>query len=148
MGEDKQAMTSTPYAQRLGGGRRAEAEAAAARAARQAEIAAVMDRRNEAAGGFAARIGTSRERDQRITEQDEANRLAEQARVSQALEKRIALATGSQELTYSERLTVITLSANQISTKDLRSPTERDRDERAARDARSSSFDSAMYADG
>lgn len=145
MSDENEVQPPQSYATRLGSGRAEAAQVAAEKAARQAEVAAAMDRRNQAAGTLAERLGASKQREQRIAKEHEEAKGAELARVSDKLG---SLATSIQEnlgMSYSERLSTLTFPENEISTKDLRTPTERKRDARAARTARCANDD--LFAD-
>ncbi len=133
MSEKTEVKPPMTYAEKLRGQRDSDVAAAAQqRKDRKAEIAGVMDRRN---APLADRLATSRARDQLLADEaaaKAADKRAEQSRIGEKLASIASTIQGEQGLSYSERLGTITPPANNISTKDLRSPSERSRDEWAA----------------
>lgn len=127
MGENKSVQRPMTYAEKLRGiSDEALAEIAAKREERKAEIADAMDRRNTRDGAtLASRINRSKEREELVTGETEAEKTERLERVGTRLKSHADAIQAAEDLSYRERVTVITQPANEISTKDLRSPKQR-----------------------
>lgn len=129
MNDDNATQPPMTYAERLRGRRKSdEAKQAEHAAERKREIADSMDRRNTRAGTIADRLGISQAAEE-AARQDAAReeQRRTQEKVSSNLKEAADQLQSQQGLSYKERLELSSPPKRDVSTKDLRTPSERRR---------------------